>query len=86
MFVEMPAARIIKSKHDLPILFHTHDGDAVILSLVERLGQRAQSELTIVSRLPLRVVMVEEQRKPSARAGPRVTHHGEIAIGIAERQ
>src|SRR5271154_4675385 len=53
-----------RSKHDVPIPLHAHDGDAVVLCLVERLGQRAQSELSVVGRLPGCVVMVEKQREP----------------------
>lgn len=48
------------SKHDLPIPLHTYDGDAVVLSPVERLGQRAQSELPVVGRLSLGVVVAEQ--------------------------
>ena len=41
-----------QSKHDLPIPLHAHDGDAIVLRLVERLGQRAQPELAVIGRPP----------------------------------
>ena len=70
----------------LPIPFHADNSNAVIPSLIERLGQRAQSELAVVGRLPLRVVMAKKQRKAGSRARLCVTHHWKIAVGIAERQ
>ena len=42
--------------------------DAVLVRLVERLGERAQLELAVVGELALGVVVVDEQRQPRARA------------------
>jgi hypothetical protein len=56
-----------RSKHNVPIPLHARDGDAVGFSLVERLGERAQSKLSVVGSLPGCVVMAEKQREPTPR-------------------
>ena len=56
-----------RSEHNPPILLHAHDGDAVLPSFVEPLGQWAQPELAVVGCLARPVVMMEKQRKPGPR-------------------
>jgi hypothetical protein len=63
-FAHLRRPSLRRSEHNVPILLHAHDGDPVVLSLVERLGQRAQPELSVVGCLPGCVVMVEKQREP----------------------
>ena len=63
-FAHLRRPSLRRSEHNVPIPLHAHDGDAVVLSLVERLGQRAQPELSVVGCLPGGVVMVEKQREP----------------------
>src|ERR1700735_4468235 len=65
-FAHLRRPSLRRSEHNVPILLHAHDGDAVVLSLVERLGQRAQPELSVVGCLPGCVVMVERASSNSA--------------------
>src|SRR5262245_31698190 len=77
---------IERGENGLPILLQSYSRDAVLARIVERFRERAQREVAIVRDLALGVVVMEQEREPCAVPTHRITHHREVAIGIAESQ
>jgi len=53
---------------------------------VERVGERAQTELAVVGELALGIVVVHEQCETCTRPAPCIAQHREVAVRVAERQ